>query len=280
MKLRDLVHDRYLNHPSCARAKSLRFRLQPRTNDMRHLLKSFAAFFVLVGYYLCSPWVYLFLALWSVFPTRDPAAKTQSLQHILHRCFRGLHRITRALRIQHYVPAAPAHLPTPSVMVANHPTLMDVTAILATVPHTVTVVKPSIFRRPLLGTVLRRAGYLEGPGRSTQELARMIRDAQSRLEQGYNVLIFPEGTRSPMGNVLPFSRAAFEIACRAKVPLVPITIRCTPPWLSKELPVYVIPRATAHMTVNFLAPQDPADVDYQSRILRENVRNVIVDQLQ
>jgi|SRR5690625_128328 len=246
---------------------------------MRYAIKSIAAFFVVLGYYFLAPWVYIALALWAVLPTKDRAAKTRALQRTLQRCFRGLHATTRLLRIQRYVPSAPPELPTPCVLVANHPTLMDVTAVLATIPHTVTVVKPRVFRISFLGTVLRRAGYLEGPERSSAALAEMMTQAEERLAQGYNVLIFPEGTRSPAGQVLPFSRAAFEIACRAKVPVVPIVIECTPPWLSKELPIYSIPRGTAQMTIDFLAPQDPADVDYKSRALRDNIRNVIVDHL-
>lgn len=246
---------------------------------LRQGLRSIAVIFVLLGYYLLSPIVYALLALWCILPTRNAKAKTHALQMVLHRSFRGLHAVTRTIGVQHYVPSAPPALPRPCVLVANHPTLMDVTAILATVPHTVTVVKRSVYRRPLLGTVLRHAGYLEGPGTSAAQLARMMEDAQARLAAGYNVLIFPEGTRSPMGTVLPFSRAAFEIACRANVPLVPITIHCTPPWLSKELPIYVLPRTTAQMTLDFLAPHDPQDVDYRSRLLRENARHAILAQL-
>lgn len=234
---------------------------------------------MVVGYYVLSPLVYLVLALWCVLWPSDAHTKRRAMLWVLHRSFRGLHWVTRLIRMQHYIPAPPPTLPTPCVMVANHPTLMDVTAILATVPHTVTVVKPSVYRRPLLGTVLRYAGFLAGPERSPDRLAQMMETAPTRLREGYNVLIFPEGTRSPQGEILSFSRAAFEIACRAQVPVVPITVECTPPWLSKEIPLYVIPRDTAHMTLTFLSPHDPADVEYKSRALRDSVRRVIVERL-
>lgn len=188
--------------------------------------------------------------------------------------------MTRLIRMQTYVPTPPPDLPSPCILVANHPTLMDVTAVLATVSNTVTVVKPGVYRRPLLGTTLRHAGFLEGPERSRSQLSKMMDDAEARLSEGYNVLIFPEGTRSPANEVLPFSRAAFEIACRAKVPVVPIVIRCVPPWLSKELPIYTVPREVAHMTLDFLAPLNPADLNYRSRALRQAARAAIIEELE
>lgn len=247
---------------------------------MKRFLRGLSAIIVVAGYYLLSPVVYLVLALWCVFPTRNPERRTQRILSFYHHSFRGLHRITRLIRMQSYVPTPPPELPSPCVLVANHPTLMDVTAILATVSNTVTVVKPVVYRRVLLGTSLRHAGFLEGPERSAQQLSRMMEDAEARLAEGYNVLIFPEGTRSPQGEVLPFSRAAFEIACRAKVPVVPIAIRCDPPWLSKELPIYTIPRDVAHMRLDFLAPIDPADLDYRSRALRKAARTSIIEHLE
>lgn len=247
---------------------------------MQRFVRGISAIIVVVGYYTLSPFVYLFLALWCTLPTRNPERRTRFLLSFYHHSFRGLHRVTRLIRMQAYVPTPPPALPSPCVIVANHPTLMDVTAILATVSNTVTVVKPGVYRRLLLGTTLRHAGFLEGPERSRAQLSKMMDDAADRLAAGYNVLIFPEGTRSPANEVLPFSRAAFEIACRAKVPVVPVAIRCAPPWLSKELPIYTIPRDVAHMTLDFLAPLHPADVEYRSRALREAARTAIIEQLE
>lgn len=247
---------------------------------MKRLLRGISALLVVTGYYIASPFVYLVLAIWSVLPSRNDEARRRAMLAVFHRSFRGLHRVTRVIRMQAYIPSAPPTLPSPCVLVANHPTLMDVTAILATVPNTVTVVKPGIYNRILLGTALRCAGFLEGPERSTAQLSNMIDTAEERLAAGYNVLIFPEGTRSPANEVRPFSRAAFEIACRAKVPVVPIAIRCVPPWLSKELPIYTVPPEIAQMTVDFLAPLDPADLEYRSRALRNAARTAIVQQLE
>ena len=50
---------------------------------------------------------------------------------------------------------------------------------------------------------------------------------------GLDVLIFPEGTRSPFGSGLqPFHRGAFEVAARANVPVVLLKLTCSPPALA------------------------------------------------
>ena len=73
------------------------------------------------------------------------------------------------------------------------------------------------------------------------------------------VLIFPEGTRSPEGGLRTFKRGAFEIACRANVPVLPLLIKCNPPALGKGRPWYDIPRRTARFTMTPLPPIAPVD---------------------
>ena len=60
-------------------------------------------------------------------------------------------------------------------------------------------------------------------------IRRSLRAAATALGRGYNVLIFPEGTRSREGKLLPFARTPFEIACRAGVPTPGYTKPDTPP---------------------------------------------------
>jgi 1-acyl-sn-glycerol-3-phosphate acyltransferase len=67
---------------------------------------------------------------------------------------------------------------------------------------------------------------------------------------GFDVLIFPEGTRSPMGGPLhPFHRGAFELAARAGVPVVLLKLTCVPAALSKRLPIWKIADRMAVLTI-------------------------------
>jgi len=144
------------------------------------------------------------------------------------------------------------------VMVANHPTLVDQGALSAVFGRIVCVAKPLLFRVPFVGQVLRGCIYLEGGEKGLAGGVSVVNQALDRIGQGMPLLVFPEGTRSPEGGLLPFRRGPFEIACRANVPVVPVLIRCEPLALGKGTPWYDIPRRTAIFTVTRLPAISPA----------------------
>jgi len=114
---------------------------------------------------------------------------------------------------------------TSCVLVANHASYMDIPAVLALIPLQIRFfAKKGLFRLPLLGGHLRRAGHLpvvrENPRASMKSLtegARLVR------ERGVSVLLFPEGGRSPAA-LREFKEGAAYLAIKAGVPVVPIGI--------------------------------------------------------
>lgn len=248
---------------------------------MAFIVRTFVLVVILAFYFSLAPVGYLVFFVWSLLPTKNPLRRANTLLAIQRYAFRAMHRTARVLRIIDYDPSdVQAFLPNvPSVIVANHPTLTDTTAILGAFPRTVTVVKPALYRRWWAYPLLHSAGFLEGATRGDQ-LDRLLNEAVERLGQGYNVLIFPEGTRSPEGEILPFSRIAFEIACRANAPVVPIAIQCHPLWLSKEHPIHIAPPSAAKLRLDVLENVQPHALEHSSRALRHHVRHQIHSKLQ
>jgi 1-acyl-sn-glycerol-3-phosphate acyltransferase len=110
------------------------------------------------------------------------------------------------------------------VLVANHSSYMDTPAVLLLPLEIRFFAKRGLFRIPLLGGHLRRAGHLpvvrENPRASLKSLtegARLVR------ERGVSVVLFPEGGRSPEG-LREFKDGAAYLAIKAGVPAVPIGI--------------------------------------------------------
>ena len=165
----------------------------------------------------------------------------------------------------------------PCVIVANHPTQLDVLAITACLGRATTIVKPSVFNRRLIRPFLIGAGLLEGPGQDPISLGRVIDDGVQRLRDGMRIYVFPEGSRSPPGRLRPFGRVAFEIACRADVPLVVLGMRCEPPYLSREAPLFRPPHPTARHRTQLLAIEHPADHAHDSRRLVAAVQRTLAD---
>ncbi|MCW8137849.1 MAG: 1-acyl-sn-glycerol-3-phosphate acyltransferase [Planctomycetota bacterium] len=144
--------------------------------------------------------------------------------------------------------------PGPFVLVANHPTLLDVVLLLAAYPDVTCVVKAAWFRNPVLGHLLRQAGYLPGPDAGEEEAAPVLERMVGALREGTPVLVFPEGTRSPPGGLRRFRVGALEAARRAGVPVVPVVIACSARTLLKGQPWYDVPGGTIGYELGVLGP--------------------------
>lgn len=131
------------------------------------------------------------------------------------------------------------------VIIANHPTLVDVVVLISLMPNVGCIVKQSLWRNPLLRAVLSSAGYIPNRGADL-----LLKDCQALLHQGTCLIIFPEGTRTQQGAIInPFARGAANIALRTKTDLIPIVLRTNAVGLTKQQPWYEIPRQTIGMHV-------------------------------
>ena len=86
------------------------------------------------------------------------------------------------------------------------------------------LVKKELFRIPILGTGMRLA-RLVPVDRSNREAAiESVREGVQVLQTGLNMMIYPEGTRSADGKLLPFKKGPFHLAMESGVPIIPMTI--------------------------------------------------------
>lgn len=123
----------------------------------------------------------------------------------------------------------PDALSGPAVYIANHPSLLDATFILARLPDTICIFKPAIMRNPVLGPGAQMAGYVSGDSG-----VDLIRDVSRRVAEGRSLLIFPEGTRTVPGTQLNPLKPGFAlIASRACVPVRIIIVRSPPDLVPK-----------------------------------------------
>jgi len=137
----------------------------------------------------------------------------------------------------------------PVVVVANHPTLVDVTALISVWARLICVAKPMHFRSPLIGRLLRYCGYIEGGDAGIFTAATVVTKGVEALRKGAAVLVFPEGTRSPKNGLNTFRQGAFEMAARANAPVLPVFITCNPPTLMRGQSWYEVPERMAELKV-------------------------------
>ena len=136
-----------------------------------------------------------------------------------------------------------------ALVLANHPTLIDVVALVSLMPAASCVVKQALWLNPFLGGVVRAAGYI-----SNSDSDKLIDDCASALKWGRSLVVFPEGTRTRPGEPLGFQRGAAYIALRSGVPVVPVLIDCSPSTLTKCEKWYQIPSRRFHLRIRVLDP--------------------------
>lgn len=140
----------------------------------------------------------------------------------------------------------------PTIVVANHPTYLDVVVLLALTPSACCVVKRAHWRNPCLWGIVRAAKYV-----SNADALALVDAGVRQLAAGYTMIIFPEGTRSPGGHRLhAFSRGFAHMAVQSRSSIQPVLINCDPPVFTKELRWYHVPPRPFHIRVNVLDPID------------------------
>lgn len=114
---------------------------------------------------------------------------------------------------------------TPVIYMCNHQAAFDILALYLAAPGRFAwIAKEELFRIPVFGHSMARAGYIPLDRSHGRRALRSMEEAAAKIRGGTSVVIFPEGTRTPDGALLPFKSGGFLLASRAGVPIVPVTI--------------------------------------------------------
>ena len=140
------------------------------------------------------------------------------------------------------------------IYMCNHVSNIDPPIVIPAIPkRTSVLVKKEVFRIPVLATAMR-LGQLVPVDRTDRDSAiSSLKKAQDVLASGVNMTVFPEGTRSKTGDLLPFKKGPFYMALESDVSVVPMTVLGTREIWPKGR--FAIKPGTA--TVVFHSPIDP-----------------------
>ncbi len=113
----------------------------------------------------------------------------------------------------------------PVIFMPNHQSNVDILALFAGIPVQFRwMAKEELFRIPLFGYAMARTGYIAIDRSDRRKAARSVSVAARRIAAGTSVVIFPEGTRTEDGNLLPFKKGGFLLALSAQTPIIPVAI--------------------------------------------------------
>ena len=139
------------------------------------------------------------------------------------------------------------------LVIANHPSLIDVILLISRIPNAHCVVKEGVWRNPFLGLVVRAAGYLPNT-RADAVLDSVV----GLLRSGETVVLFPEGTRTPRGKVPVVRRGTAIILLRSNRPSVPVHLQMVPRLLVKGESLSALPRCRVQVVMTVGDPIDAA----------------------
>jgi len=113
----------------------------------------------------------------------------------------------------------------PQIFMANHQSDFDIFIVLAHIPGQFGwLVKKELFNIPIFGAAMKSAGYIELDRNDREKALQSLDQAALSIREGKSIMVFPEGTRSPDGEIKKFKHGTFYLAIKSGVPIVPISI--------------------------------------------------------
>jgi 1-acyl-sn-glycerol-3-phosphate acyltransferase len=172
--------------------------------------------------------------------TPDRLRRRERYQSLVRGAFRLFLWCLRGLRILDFNAVGVDDLKNARgvMLVANHPTLLDVVFLMALTPRAQCIVKGELFSNPFLGPVVSGAGYI----RNDLEAEELVAACKAALAEGRNLVVFPEGTRTRPRERVRFRRGFAHIATLLRADIRYVLITCVPATLAKGDPWWAIPQ--------------------------------------
>lgn len=120
------------------------------------------------------------------------------------------------------------------IFMFNHVSNLDPPVVIPLIPRRTSVLlKKELFRIPILAQAMKMARFVPVDRRNRESAVNSVKAAVEVMREGVHMAVFPEGTRSPDGRLLPFKKGPFHLAMESGVPVLPVSIYGTEKMMGK-----------------------------------------------
>ena len=164
------------------------------------------------------------------------------------------------------------------IFMSNHESALDILLGTACIPFNIVfLAKKELFRIPVFGWAMKAAGMIKIDRQNPERARKSVNEAVHRLiHSSFSTLIYPEGTRSETGDLLPFKKGGFILAIRSQLPIVPVTIIGAGDVLSKGS--FTINQGQIKIIISKPIPTRNLEVNNKEELI-EGCRNAIIKNL-
>jgi len=166
------------------------------------------------------------------------------------------------------------------IFAANHASLIDIPLLFIAVNrYTVFIAKSELSKIPIFKSILDRAGFIFVDRKNNDSAVKSMNNLMDDIKKiPRSVAIFPEGTRTSDGELLPFKKGAAIFAINTDIPVIPVAISGTYSWSKKKL--FDISQSV--ISFEFGEPITTEnysfdDRDYLTEKIKTNIKNMKID---
>lgn len=186
--------------------------------------------------------------LWAIlFPLAIPflgsgVTRKRRARYLMNRVFRCYVEMMRLLGILSYEVHGMERLNRPGrLIIANHPSLIDVVFLISFVRNATCIVKPALAGNLFMRAPIKAMDYI-----FADDAEAVLDRCAEELREGCSLIVFPEGTRTTPEKPMKFRRGAANIALKSGARILPVYIHCYPTTLTKNEKWYQIPARKVH----------------------------------
>lgn len=163
------------------------------------------------------------------------------------------------------------------LFISNHQSNFDIPIFIGFIPRDKGfIAKLELMKVPSFGRWMKYIGCIFIDRKDPRQSLTALNQAAESLKAGHSLVIFPEGTRSADGTVGPFKPGSLKLAMKARVPIVPVTIKGSINIMPKRS--IIIRSASVEVIISpALIPDEMPGID--TNVIAEKIRGIIIENL-